>query len=191
GFSRLMRLAQYGAVGLSHKMARRHVPRITFQVTDAWRSTLFYIDRAEKLIDNPAVPQSAVVDPSGGVLGYLTNDHYKTLDAVNPPVDAHGIATVSGRHHLRNRDHEVVGDVVLRVPWTKDSIQRGLAPNDPAVRVIAPDGTVWAWARDHEFSTMEIDTRTPQWLRVLLVAQMVAGRLEKRLHKHLFARYRP
>jgi len=191
GLARLKRFVRHGMVGLLYKAARYHVPRITFCVTDVRNSTLFYIDRAEKLVDNPAIPQSAVVDPSGGVLGYLLSDHYQTLDAMNPPVDAHGIATVSGRHHLRNRDHEVVGEVVLRVPWTKDSMQRGLAPGDPAIRIVAPDGAVWAWSGEREFSTMQIDPRAPQWLRALLIAQMVAGRLEKRLHKSLFARYRP
>jgi len=182
GFAWLKRVLKEGTVGRLYRAARYHIPRVTLRVADPQNSTLFYIDRAEKLVDNPATPQCAIVEPSGNVLGYAVSDHYKALDPMDRPAGPDGVVTLSGRFYLRNRNQEVVGEVVQRVRWTMDSLRRDLAPGDHAVRIVAPDGTVWAWMRELGSPALEIDPRTPQWIRALLAAYVVMGKLDERLH---------
>ncbi|GAA2428582.1 hypothetical protein GCM10010191_47090 [Actinomadura vinacea] len=182
-FSRLMKKVP-GRPERYRPMERHHIPRITFRVSDARNTTTFFVDRCDSLIGNPCIPQYAVVDATGDILGFYTNDHYQTL-AMNPPTDAQGFITMQGRLHLRDRNQEIVSEIVQRAPATKPAIQRGWDPGDAAVRFVGPDGTVWAKIQGGELA-VEFAPTTPQWIRALIITFLVAGKMNERLHVAFF-----
>jgi len=158
-----------------------HVPRITFRVAGARNETLFFVDRADKLIGNPCIPNSAVVAADGGVLGYITNDHYHILRAVDPPVDANGIATVRGMGFLLDHHNNVVGEVVRRAPWTPHAMKAGLPPDEYAVSFEGPDGSVWGRRKGEEL-IVEFNPDASRTLRILMISNLICGKADERLY---------
>ncbi|MFG2002479.1 hypothetical protein ACGFNU_25320 [Spirillospora sp. NPDC048911] len=156
------------------------VPRVTLRVVDGHGATLFYVDRAERVVGHGGVPECAVVDPAGGVVGYFTNDHYKFFDrSFEGPVDGNGMTHISGREHLRDRDHEVLCDVVGLLD--KAAASRG-AVGDGGVLVVGRDQSIWARLdRQGIGPVMEVNPQVPRHHRMLLAAILLAGRLGERL----------
>ncbi|MFI0447797.1 hypothetical protein [Actinomadura sp. 6N118] len=152
-----------------------HIPRITFRVGDREGRTFFFVDRAEKLAGHGCMPHYAVVDAGGGVIGYTTNDHRQSLVPPDGPVDAEGMTLLSGRGHLRDRDHEVVCDMVARVAMNPG------ATAEPGVRFVGRDGALLAQMRGHDSTRVEFAPQAPQLIRALVAALMIAGRVDERL----------
>jgi len=111
----------------------------------------------------------------------MTSDHYQMLTPLEPPVDANGIATITGRGHLRDRHQNVVGEIVVRAPWTKQAQEVGLPPGDFAVRIVGPDGTVWARVKGDDL-VFEFNPDASRLLRILIAANMICGKADERLH---------
>lgn len=75
------------------ELRKHHVPRMVFLVSDAQNSPLFFIDRADKLIGHPVMPD-CVVATRDGVVGHLTTDHDKELEPPGGPIDSEGLTHI-------------------------------------------------------------------------------------------------
>ncbi|MFV2173219.1 hypothetical protein ACFHW2_21020 [Actinomadura sp. LOL_016] len=161
---------------------QHHVPRVTFRVSDAQNSTLFFLDRPDKLAGNGCPPHYAVVAPDGRPIGHLTNEHRASIDPPTGPVDTDGLTLVGGRAHLRAPDHQVLCDIVVRMalPPAADP-NRPQDPNSDAIRYLGPDGTMWA-RRLVSGSATQVNPAAQQQLRALLAAHVIASGVDERLH---------
>lgn len=178
----LKRFMRSSGPTLTPPNAQHHVPRVTLRVSDAQNSTLFFVDRPDKLAGNVCPPHYAVVAPDGRPIGHLTNEHRAALDPPSGPLDTDGLTLVAGRAHLRDPNHQVLCDVVVRMALPPAADPN--APQDPAsdaVRYLGPDGTLWARRLVSGSATQVNPSAQPQ-LRTLLAAHVIATALDERLH---------
>ncbi|QFG20508.1 hypothetical protein [Actinomadura sp. WMMB 499] len=172
---------------LTAPSAQQHVPRVTFRVSDAQNSTLFFLDRPDKLAGNGCPPHYAVVAPDGRPIGYLTNEHRASVEPPSGPVDTDGVTLVGGRAHLRDPNHRVLCDIVVRMPLPPSADPN--RPQDPAsdaIRYMDPDGTMWA-RRLVSGSATQVNPAAQQHVRALLAAHVIASGVDERLHTSIVA----
>ncbi|MFB4318150.1 hypothetical protein [Actinomadura sp. 21ATH] len=184
---RFARLRRAFTPGIRAPGEALEVPRVVLRVADPGGATVFFLDRARKLSGNRFPPQWAVVGPDGGVLGFVTNDHrasFRAPDLAKGPFDADGACLVSGRNHLRAANHEVLCDVVVRMSASEPVMRVLASPGADRVRYVGRDGALWGRLTG-ESMVLDCDPRLPWPSRALLIAGVVAGRADERLHTSL------
>lgn len=162
-------------------LCKHHVPRMVLQVADGRNSPLFLLDRAEKVIGHPVVPDSVIVTPDGGMVGHLTTDHDKELEPPGGPVDSDGMTQIGGRAQVRDREYRVLCDVVARVDLSSNPRVIDERSDVDMVRLVGGDGTVWA-RMIGTGRALHCAPQTPRGLKLLLVAHMVAREVDKQIH---------
>jgi len=154
-----------------------HIGGVVLRVADRQGPTLFFFDRAEKWMVNPCVPQVVVVDASGGVLGYLTDDHYAVMTPMDRKV-ANNIATIRSRRTLCDRNRDVVAEIYVQSPTYPGGKPVGTPEYN--TRFVGPDGVVWAEIKSAR-QVVEFSPQTPSEVRSLIAANMIANEVDKRL----------
>ncbi|QFG20507.1 hypothetical protein [Actinomadura sp. WMMB 499] len=163
------------------ELCKHHVPRMVLQVANGRNSPLFLLDRADKVIGHPVVPDSVVVAPDGGVAGHLTTDHDKECEPPGGPVDSDGMTQIRGRGHLRDREYRVLCEVVTRVDLSLNPRLIDERSDVDMVRLVGGDGIIWA-RMIGTGRALHCAPQAPRGLKMLLVAHMVAKAVDKQIY---------
>ncbi|MFI6519934.1 hypothetical protein ACIBF1_30575 [Spirillospora sp. NPDC050679] len=178
GFKRFLRAIPQPLA--EQPVVSQYVPRITLRVADAQGATVLFVDRAPKILDHPYPPQHTALDARGTVLGAHVPADFSLSQIRDGRVDADGMTVIEERGHLRGPDRAVLAVVSARLPMTEQASQALQRPDCELARYTGADGTLWARALGPA-ALYEFNPGLPPAYRALVIASMLAGRLDERI----------